>query len=495
MVGASNRRTAAWLHPQPAPEQAWLPRPTAPSCWSPPGSVRALPGAGRCGRSRCGALRPGRRGPASTGSAPDLVATVAPRAAVPADGRQGLRRRAADPVGQAQRRPEEADAETVRRGRRPAEPADRRVSLDVARIDTGRLVAVPARPLRRRGSAGERLALGARRHRRARSASTPDGDARAAAPTPTSSRQVVTQPESRTPVGTARAGCRLTAAPIGPDADPRRAAAAPSTTRAGRIDPGASAGGCSPSSGSTVRGGGSGLGMYIVHGLVHGARAVVELATIACIAGPRPRAPGVSTPARPSLAAGPDATGSRPASPQVPRLMARVPAAGQRCPGSARPCRDRTSEYDPVEVTPLKAGGDRRGARGRPARRSPPPPTSTPSSGCAGRARGRPLAARRWPTERSVRCRRRPARTPASAWARPAAQVNRAARRSVRPCWRSSTRRGCWSRRPSTSRCRWDRSPRGARHPLTTLQERIVRRVRRHGLGGRRGPRARGASG
>ena len=38
----------------------------------------------------------------------------------------------------------------------------------------------------------------------------------------------------------------------------------------------------------------------------------------------------------------------------------------------------------------------------------------------------------------------------------------------------------------------WDRAPQGARHPLTTLQERDRRRLRRHGLGGRRGPRGRG---
>ena len=41
------------------------------------------------------------------------------------------------------------------------------------------------------------------------------------------------------------------------------------------------------------------------------------------------------------------------------------------------------------------------------------------------------------------------------------------------PSWRPSGPRGCWSRSASTSPCRWDRRPRGARHPLTTLMERI----------------------
>ena len=38
----------------------------------------------------------------------------------------------------------------------------------------------------------------------------------------------------------------------------------------------------------------------------------------------------------------------------------------------------------------------------------------------------------------------------------------------------------------------WDREPRGARHPLTTIQERDRRRLRGDGLGGRRGARGRG---
>ena len=38
----------------------------------------------------------------------------------------------------------------------------------------------------------------------------------------------------------------------------------------------------------------------------------------------------------------------------------------------------------------------------------------------------------------------------------------------------------------------WDRRPRGARHPLTTIQERIADLFVAHGLRGRRGPRGRG---
>ena len=43
-----------------------------------------------------------------------------------------------------------------------------------------------------------------------------------------------------------------------------------------------------------------------------------------------------------------------------------------------------------------------------------------------------------------------------------------------RPSSRPSATSGCSSRRPSTSRCRGTARPRGARHPLTTIQERVA---------------------
>ena len=53
-------------------------------------------------------------------------------------------------------------------------------------------------------------------------------------------------------------------------------------------------------------------------------------------------------------------------------------------------------------------------------------------------------------------------------------RLARRARRSARPSSRPSATSACSSRRPSTSRCRRDRRPRGARHPLETLSERIA---------------------
>ena len=100
--------------------------PTAPRCWSsarihrpaldrPVEQVAVEPALRpRPGPARPRALRPGR--------------DRRPRAALAADRRQGLRAGAAEPLGQAQRRAEEADAHHRQRRLRPAEPADRRAA-------------------------------------------------------------------------------------------------------------------------------------------------------------------------------------------------------------------------------------------------------------------------------------------------------------------------------------------------------------------------------
>ena len=103
---------------------------------------------------------------------------------------------------------------------------------------------------------------------------------------------------------------------------------------------------------------------------------------------------------------------------------------------------------------------------------SPAPMTSTRSSACGSSTPG--TAARwRWPTGRSGRCLRPRARRPASG---SAPRGPRSARRcsSARRNWRRSGTRACWSRSRSTSRSRCDGDPRGARHPLEALSERIA---------------------
>ncbi len=59
------------------------------------------------------------------------------------------------------------------------------------------------------------------------------------------------------------------------------------------------------------------------------------------------------------------------------------------------------------------------------------------------------------------------------------------------PSWSPSATRGPWSRRRSTSPPCPAGCPPGARHPLTTLQERVVDVFVGDGLGGGRGPRGR----
>ena len=82
----------------------------------------------------------------------DLVATVAHELRSPLTGVKGFVARAAEPLGPAQRRPEEADARDRRGRRRPAEPADRRA----ARRGAHRHRPAPAAPAAlRRGRADD----------------------------------------------------------------------------------------------------------------------------------------------------------------------------------------------------------------------------------------------------------------------------------------------------------------------------------------------------
>ena len=148
------------------------------------------------------------------------------------------------------------------------------------------------------------------------------------------------------------------------------------------------------------------------------------------------------------------------------------------------------TEYDPVEVTPLKAERGRRDARRR--------------------ARGDRRGARTSTTLKRVRIDHAGDRSPLALANReigalpPQARkdagkrvgqargaVNKALAAAAGGARGRGRGSGCWSRRPSTSRCPGT-APRGARHPLTTLQELDRRRVRGDGLGGRRGSRARG---
>ena len=130
------------------------------------------------------------------------------------------------------------------------------------------------------------------------------------------------------------------------------------------------------------------------------------------------------------------------------------------------------TDYDPVEVTPLKseeveaardaalaaiaaAGGPRRAQAGadRPHRRPVAARAGQPRDRCAAAAGAQGG---------------RPADRPGPRCGQPGA------RRPPGRCSRPSTRSGCWSRRPSTSRCRPTASPTGARHPLTTGSELIA---------------------
>ena len=146
------------------------------------------------------------------------------------------------------------------------------------------------------------------------------------------------------------------------------------------------------------------------------------------------------------------------------------------------------SDYDPVEVTPLRADQvEEMRARPQPPSLRPGIWTSSSRSGWHTRATGRRSP---WPTGRSGRCPRRPARRPVNASAGPGARSTRRSG-SGRPCSRPSRSSGCWSRRPSTSRCRPNGPPRRAAPDHHDVRADLGR-VRGHGLGRRRGAVGRG---
>ena len=138
----------------------------------------------------------------------------------------------------------------------------------------------------------------------------------------------------------------------------------------------------------------------------------------------------------------------------------------------------------PTRSTRARRRGARRHRRGRATSTRSSRPGSTHAGDRSPAGAGQP---------RDRRAAARGARpTPASGSARPARPVARRARRAAGRARgrarRARPRRGGRRRHAAVRTA----GPRGARHPLTTLQERIARRLRRDGLRGRRGPRGRG---
>ena len=400
--------------------------------------------------------------------------------------------------------------------------------LDVARIDSGRLVDPQGagRPRRRRSrSQLEPLNIASRR---GSSCSTADGRARASGSTATSSpRSLANLVENAVQHGDGdvdghghRAG------------GPTAALSCSSTTRATGI-----ADEIRPrvftkfwKHGSR---GGSGLGLYIVGGLVEahdgvGARrglpgtAAPGCGSCSRTASHRPSTDVVMTSLRRTTAT--TSTAERSDCQPSPSRQIRRHSTGQtsarrrayrfaveaRCfldsAGGARSRRVRrppqAEEWARRYVRPQQelrpgrghAAARRRGRRHAATRRSPRsrrPPTSTRSRRSGWRT---PATARRWPwpTARSARCRRRPARRPGKRIGQARGAVNQALAPAYRRARGRARGRGCSSRRPSTSRCPTTATPRGARHPLTTLHGADRRRLRRDGLRGRRGSRGRG---
>ena len=134
----------------------------------------------------------------------DLVATVAHELRSPLTGRQGLRPGAAQPLGQAHRRPAQAHAHDGQRRRRPPRPPDRRA----ARRGPHRhrpAPALPARVLAPRCWCGGSSSP-SRPAPRARSCSRSRTTCPRSSPTPTSSPRS-SPTSSRTPYATGRASC------------------------------------------------------------------------------------------------------------------------------------------------------------------------------------------------------------------------------------------------------------------------------------------------
>ena len=133
----------------------------------------------------------------------------------------------------------------------------------------------------------------------------------------------------------------------------------------------------------------------------------------------------------------------------------------------------RNDPYDPKQVAaarPRRRSPRRSRAAGRRSRR---PATWTRSAALKPAHLGDRVAGVAGPpgARRAAAGTRRP--TPASASTGPRRHPGRATTRGW-PSWRPSATRGCWSRRRVDVTLPWDRRPRGARHPLTTLMERIA---------------------
>ena len=277
---------------------------------------------------------------------------------------------------------------------RPAQPADRRAAR--RRPDRHRSAADPPAALRRRRcspvGSSSRSAAGTARHDRARGAD----ELPEYLVDPDKFTQVVTNlVENAVRHGEGEVARDRRARP----GRRRRTSRSTVTTRAtaSRRRCGS---GCSPSSGPAEPRGGSGLGLYIVNGLVraHGGTVTIDDA-------PGGGRPGDHHAGR-STARNRVTPADRAA---VPRLASRVRTQHRlTTPWRSRRCSPRRSR---PRATP-------------PSPRSRPPATWTSSSGSGSST---PATGRRWrsPTARSARCRRRPARRPASGSARPAARSTR----------------------------------------------------------------------
>ena len=185
-----------------------------------------------------------------------------PRAPLAAHRRQGLRAGDAQPVGQAQRRAEEADAHHGPRRLRPAEPADRRAAR--RRPHRHRTALAPPAPLRRRTSWSVGSSTRSSPGPPATIEFDADDDLPRIAADPDKFTQVVTnlvENAVRHGSGEVRSAC------TGSTRTPSTTASGWSSRTRATASRRRCGAGCSPSSGPAGARGGSGLGIYLVNGL------------------------------------------------------------------------------------------------------------------------------------------------------------------------------------------------------------------------------------